>query len=951
MSEAGTLERLLLVAGEALQSLSARLQPDVFEDYLFEFGILLPNGMVTGPLAGPLAAADTAAKRIAPVVAPLRDALEAAGAANAAAVVVAGAAVATEIAATAAALSALATSFGQAVSGVSDPDLRARLEAFAAELPRRLLHRLILERLDQVSVQLPPLLAIAGLADDRMEPGVHGDPNQPAHYLRRIHFDRIAKLATDPSSYLRDVFGWGTPDFDAYALLERIKWWFWARGKRLYWLGDQALDPPETDGLDFLGFRLLKDTSQTPPGLAAEWRFSLDANIARETDLGDSPWVAFVESTSRFEAGLQASLAPDGRVTVSPIGSPTLSARAGLRLKNADGTPVPLLGLAGGTRLEVGEVEISVGIEGLVGEPSVQVATKGLNCVLDVGGGDSFLTSMSGGGRGTSDVSIGATWSPTKGLHFTGSAALEIAIPAHASIGPATIETIYFVSKIADGTIPFELSAAVRGTVGPFTAVVDHIGVELTTSFPEDGGNLGPVQLDARFKPPSGVGLSVDGGGFTGGGFLRIEPDKGEYSGTLELQFQDVIDVKAVGVLNTRLPDGSRYSLILVITAEFTPIQLSFGFTLNGVGGLLAVNRTVLQDQLRLGLRDGTLDSILFPKDVVANAPRIINDLQRVFPPQPGRFLIGPMGKLGWGTPTLVSLELGLILEIPRPAFFFVGILRMALPADDVAILKLQVNFVGAVDFQKKQASFDAVLFDSRLLSFTLTGGMAVRVYWGDNANLLLTAGGFNPAFDPPPMDLQPIDRLAIALFSGNPRLRAEAYFALTSNTVQFGAKIEIQAGVRIFSVYGFVAFDALITFDPFHFVAHAAGMVAVRSGSSTLFSIKLDLTLDGPSPFHAHVRASFEIGFIFTVTIPVSFDTTFGEARNTSLPPVSVRPLLEAALRDDRNWRASADARVRSHVSARELPAGAPVVPFSSGHVLDSLFLNQASLNAVARE
>jgi hypothetical protein len=285
------------------------------------------------------------------------------------------------------------------------------------------------------------------------------------------------------------------------------------------------------------------------------------------------------------------------------------------------------------------------------------------------------------------------------------------------------------------------------------------------------------------------------------------------------------------------------------------------------------------------------------------------------------------MGKLGWGTPTIVSLELGIILEIPRPAFFLVGILKMALPAEDAVILKLKVSFVGAVDFATKQASFDAVLIDSRILAFTLTGGMAVRIYWGENANFLLTAGGFHPAYNPPPLALPPIERLAIALLVGNPRLRAEAYFAITSNTVQFGAKIEVEAGVKIFIVYGFVAFDALITFDPFHFIAYSAGMVAVRSGSSTLFSIKLDLTLEGPSPWFAKIRASFEIGFIFKVTIPVSFDKKFGVEEDSTLAAISVGPLIEEALKDDRNWRAFFDASARAHVSTRELPPLAPVL------------------------
>ena len=73
--------------------------------------------------------------------------------------------------------------------------------------------------------------------------------------------------------------------------------------------------------------------------------------------------------------------------------------------------------------------------------------------------------------------------------------------------------------SLSVATVPVEISAAVRAGLGPLTASVDRIGVTLRFSFPDNGGNLGPVQLDAAFKPPNGVGLAIDGGGFAGGGF------------------------------------------------------------------------------------------------------------------------------------------------------------------------------------------------------------------------------------------------------------------------------------------------------------------------------------------------------------------------------------------------------------------------------------------------
>jgi hypothetical protein len=281
------------------------------------------------------------------------------------------------------------------------------------------------------------------------------------------------------------------------------------------------------------------------------------------------------------------------------------------------------------------------------------------------------------------------------------------------------------------------------------------------------------------------------------------------------------------------------------------------------------------------------------------------------------------MAKLAWGAPTLISLELGLLLEIPRPAFAILGVLRVALPADDIALLDLRVNFLGVIDLGKGQISFDASLYDSHLLTFPLTGDMAVRVYWAEDANLLLTVGGFHPAYVPPPMGLPALRRLSIDIFPGMPRLHAESYFAVTSNTVQFGAKVELTAGASVFNVYGFMAYDVLIQFNPFHFIAEFSAMLAVRSGSSTLFGVRVDATLEGPTPWHAHGTGSFEIGFIITVTISVDFDVTLGDPRTTSLPPVQVMGLLTAAVANPGNWRTILPPGTGQRVSLRALPPG----------------------------
>lgn len=938
-ADAGTLELLARFVGDSLSPLKDRLQAGEAAQLFEELGLRPPPGfMATGGIGGELANSAAVALQLAQTLPSLSTAIDNVKGddlGSVATLVQKGVDTTQKIVALITAIKNLATAMdtGAAALGAAE---KVTLQAFAAQLPQRLLEYLLLANLERGAPRVVSLLAVAGLAEDSSSSGNVDDPLAVPHRARRLRLDAIGRLAKDPAGFYSDLYGWGKPGFDGKELLGRAANVISAAG-----LPATILHPPgQSDVLEALLVRATVGSDPgdpgAPPGLLVRARRAATADFKDSTPIG-GPWSFVVDARARFEAGVDFGFFPSGRFVITPpSGNVSADVSAGFRAERADKQPMTLVGLAGATRLELKSFEALAGVRATwvsppgraEAEPSINMALDGLTCVLDLGGGDSFLKSMSGGGRGRADVSIGASWSPKAGLKLTGSATVEVAIPAHARIGPATIETIYIVSGLKDGNIPLEISASVRGELGPFKASVDRIGVEFIGSFPPGGGNVGPLQLDARFKPPSGVGLSISGGGITGGGFLYLDPDKGEYAGGLELQFQEFIHIKAVGILNTKMPDGSNgFSLLVIITAEFVPIQLGFGFTLIGVGGLLGVNRTALYDELRLGVRDGSLNSILFPKDVVANAPRIIGDLKRIFPPLNGRFLIGPMGKLGWGTPALITLELGVILEIPRPAFAILGILRMALPAEDVAILNLQVSFLGVVDFERKELTFDASLFDSRVLTFTLTGDMAVRLYWGDNANFLLTVGGFHPAYTPPPMGLGPLNRLAIVIFSGNPSLRAEAYFAVTSNTVQFGAKIELYAGADIFNVYGFIGLDALIQFDPFHFIIQIGAMIAVRSGSSTLFSIRLSLTLAGPTPWHVHGTGSFEIGFIFTITISVSFDVTFGDERNTTLPPIAVRPLIEEALGLDGNWRVLSDGNLHAHVTLRTLPKGAPLV------------------------
>ena len=222
----------------------------------------------------------------------------------------------------------------------------------------------------------------------------------------------------------------------------------------------------------------------------------------------------------------------------------------------------------------------------------------------------------------------------------------------------------------------------------------------------------------------------------------------------LELQFSDRFALKAIGLLNTILPDGTPgFSLLIIITSEFSPMQLGFGFTLNGVGGLLGVNRTADVAKLTAGVQTGALASVLFPQDIVANAPQIISELRQLFPVAEGRYLFGPMAKLAWGTPPLIEAEIGVMVELPEPVVVLLpGIVRCVLPNRDNPVVKLQVNFLGTWEQQQKAITFSAKLVNSSILSMPLTGDMAFLMKYGQDPAFLFTAGGFHPKFTPPPL-------------------------------------------------------------------------------------------------------------------------------------------------------------------------------------------------------
>jgi hypothetical protein len=154
-----------------------------------------------------------------------------------------------------------------------------------------------------------------------------------------------------------------------------------------------------------------------------------------------------------------------------------------------------------------------------------------------------------------------------------------------------------------------------------------------------------------------------------------------------------------------------------------------------------------------------------------------------------------------------------------------------------------------------------------------------------------------------------------------NARIRAMTYFAITSNSAQFGARAELYFGFDVLIVEAYLAFDALFRFSPFYFIIEISAGASLKVFGIGLFSLRLRFSLEGPTPWRARGRGSISLLFF---EVSADFDETWGESRDTRLPPIAVLPLLVAELGKADSWRALPPATSNLLVTLRKLDAAA---------------------------
>jgi hypothetical protein len=916
MADDGTLQGLASALTQALQPLQSRLAAGDARGLLTEMGLTLPASLDGLPaFSSAASAAITAVEGLAAPLAALATAVEGddIGAIVSATTTLLQAieAVITALQNLAGALNTVAAS----LAGVNPGDVTT----FAGTFAEKLLEYVFIDYLAGYRPVLLRVLALLGIADLDLVPPDGGDPAKVAYRRHDLNLSHVGSLLSDPGSYLLGLYQWNTAALDAADLLSRA-------GDLLTEFGVPAAFDAASSTLTVLPFLIKPTSAANPQGLAAVLGIAVsDGATLTLPSLLPADWTVQLLAKGALDAGVELDVLPPGQLEVHAAASVDGSLQLALGHAPAAGGRITILGIPGIATLDAASIALAIGAQfhwdsgsGLARGAFVAGATiTGGKFKVGTSNADGFIASLLSSLDIELDFDLELGWAGDRGFYIGGNAGIGTTIGVHATIGPFTIDSVHLEITASGTGLALETSVTGSGSLGPVSASVDRIGASTTLGFSQ--GNLGPAQLDLAFKPPSGLGILIDAGVVTGGGYISFDPVKGEYSGVLELSLLG-LSIKAIGVLDTKMPDGSPgFSFLIILTFDLPPIQLGFGFTLNGVGGLCGINRTMVLDALDAAMRAHHLDSILFPPDPVADAPQIISDIRTIFPPAGGRYVFGPMLEVGWGTPTLITLEIGVLLEVPDPVrIALLGSLHMALPDDAAALILIQIDIVGSLDFGTDQLSIDGSLYDSYILLYQLSGDMALRLNWGDNPDFAVSMGGFFPGYQPPP-GFPALRRMTVSIGDGDiVQLSATSYLAVTTNSYQFGAAVQLYASAGGFTVQGHIGYDALFTFDPFGFqVAFSAG-VDVQYDGATLLGIELDAQLSGTNPWHVHGTASFTILFF---SVSAGIDVQWGDDNGVSEPSLPVLPPLNTALTTPGSWSAQLPAGAEQAVTLRGLP------------------------------
>ena len=435
-------------------------------------------------------------------------------------------------------------------------------------------------------------------------------------------------------------------------------------------------------------------------------------------------------------------------------------------------------------------------------------------------------------------------------------------------------------------------------------------GAGVTIALDGQPPNSAIFPWDVSPRWPDAIGLRIKTGPISGGGYLErkvrtygtgaAKQEIVEFGGVIQLEIMKV-GVYAIGIL---APEP--FSLVLVMGVRFpTAIELSFGFTFNGVGGILALNRRVDTNQLIKGMQTHFIDRVLFPDDPVAEAPKILDQVAHVFPPHEGAFVVGPIVELGWGSQAkIIEAKLGVVLVLPDPMVIILGAVRVRAPSKVTPLTDFRCEIYGEISADR--LLLIATLRDSKIAGIAVSGDLGLLIQWGGGGAFALSVGGFNPRYNEAPAALKTLERLTMDLSPPKVvKIIIKAYFAVTAGAVMAGVRGDLNADVGVASAHAWLQLDMIFRWVPrFGFAIDLDLGIEIDVFGCSFASISFKGSLEGTTPWKVVGTATVDVWFLPTFHFELG-PFTWGESPPALEPAKNPLLLVQQALGEPEAWKA----------------------------------------------
>ena len=452
----------------------------------------------------------------------------------------------------------------------------------------------------------------------------------------------------------------------------------------------------------------------------------------------------------------------------------------------------------------------------------VELVSRGSKVAVKAGEGDSFLRALIAGLDFEVEFDLGLEWSRSRGLTLSGTAALENRIALNLSLGPLSLTWLDLILALDGDVIRFSTGSELELRFEPFDVTIEGLGAEATLDFASETRNLGFCDLRLVFLPPTRLAFALDSEAVNGGGFVLIDPRPAATRAAW--RSTSSASASAPSSSSTQVPgDPDGWALFA-----------SLGATSSGRSRSASASRS--SASAGCSRCTGRSTSTSWPP-TCATAPRTRSSSRRhregrrrgarrpgpVVPAKDGTTVFGPVAEIGWGSPTMITAQLG-VIALPDLIIALLGSVEMLLPTPDEAVLSLRMDVLGGGRRPAWTVIVAASLHDSNLLGvFELSGDMGFYLRLSGQPLFVLSVGGYHP--------VRPARRAAGWLLDLRRRPRRDParrerrgrphpYVAVTSNTLQFGGEFRLEASVEVllttYTAEGWFGINVLLVVKPF---------------------------------------------------------------------------------------------------------------------------------------